>query len=209
MSNIPKSFHNNVFINCPFDKKYMSLLNPLLFTILYLGFKPRIASESFDSGEARINKILKLISSSKYSIHDLSRIKSLKKNEIYRLNMPFELGVDIGCRLFKKGAHKKKKCLILEAKQYRYQKALSDMSNSDIKKHDNAAEKVVRQVRNWFVEIGLRRVENPTKIWERYNEFTADFYEKRKAEGYRKRDLQTMPTPELVNFMREWVKKNK
>ena len=96
-------FTKNVFINCPFDNEYIALLRPLLFTIVYLGYSPRIASEQFDSGEARIKKICDLIEKSQLSIHDLSRIKSSKEEQFYRLNMPFELGIDIGCRLFKGG----------------------------------------------------------------------------------------------------------
>ena len=84
-------FERNVFINCPFDDEYYtSLLRPLLFTIIYLGFNPRIASERSDSGELRINKICELIQISKFSIHDLSRIKAKRRNEFYRLNMPFD-----------------------------------------------------------------------------------------------------------------------
>jgi len=90
------NFLKNVFINCPFDDQYVELLRPLLFTILYLDYEPRIASERLDSGEARINKILELIKVSKFSIHDLSRLKSTKINQINRLNMSFELGLDIG-----------------------------------------------------------------------------------------------------------------
>lgn len=89
------NFHNNVFINCPFDSEYYSLLRPLLFTVAYLRFTPRIALETFDSGETRIERICDLIRSSKYSIHDLSRLKATRKGEFYRLNMPFELGVDL------------------------------------------------------------------------------------------------------------------
>jgi len=111
------NFSNNVFINCPFDSDYISLLRPLLFTILYLGYNPRIASERSDSGEARFQKICELIEQSRISIHDLSRIRSVKKGEYYRLNMPFELGIDIGCRRYKNGQTKKKKCLILEKRK--------------------------------------------------------------------------------------------
>jgi len=65
-------FNKNVFINCPFDSQYnSSLLKPLLFTIVYLGFTPQIASQTADSGEQRINKILSLILQSRYSLHDL------------------------------------------------------------------------------------------------------------------------------------------
>ena len=84
-------FSRNVFINCPFDPEYIPLLRPLLFTVLFLNYNPRIASERFDSGEARINKICELIKCSRYSIHDISRIRSKKRGEYYRLNMPLEL----------------------------------------------------------------------------------------------------------------------
>lgn len=205
MDSQPSQFSKNVFLNCPFDDEYLSLLRPLLFTVLYLGYTPRIASERFDSGEARINKICNLIQESKLSIHDLSRIKSSKKNEFYRLNMPFELGVDIGCRLFKGGQATTKKCLILEKEKYRYKKALSDLSNSDIKSHNNDPERAVREVRNWFVETELRRADSGTKIWERFNEFMADFYAKRKGEGYKDKDLDMMPIPEFVHFIEDWL----
>ncbi len=33
------AFERNVFVNCPFDTQYVPLLRPLLFTIIYLGFK--------------------------------------------------------------------------------------------------------------------------------------------------------------------------
>jgi len=130
-------YEKNVFINCPFDDEYLSLLRPILFTIIYLGFIPRISLESFDSGKPRFNKICELIEQSKYSIHDLSRIKARKKGEYFRLNMPFELGLDIGCRIFQKEKYSDKKHLILEKEKYRYQAAISDLSNSDIKSHKN------------------------------------------------------------------------
>lgn len=94
------SFEDNVFINCPFDEEYHALLRPILFTTIYLGLKPRIALERSDSGEPRITKIIELIRESKYAIHDLSRLKARRKGEFFRLNMPFELGIDVGCRTF-------------------------------------------------------------------------------------------------------------
>lgn len=199
-------FEKNVFINCPFDKDYyIPLLRPLIFSIVYLGYNPRIATESFDSGELRIQKICKLIRNSKFSIHDLSRIQSKGKKEIFRLNMAFELGIDIGCRLFKEGKEKNKKCLVLETRRYRIKKALSDFSGSDIKHHNNNPEKLVREVRNWFVENGLRNTPTATKIWEDFNKFMADFFQKRKQEGYKAKDLEMMPIPEFITFITGWI----
>lgn len=36
------AFAKSVFINCPFDREYQTLLRPVLFTVLSLGFVPRI-----------------------------------------------------------------------------------------------------------------------------------------------------------------------
>jgi len=128
-------FEDSVFINCPFDDEYHHILRPILFTAIYLGLKPRIALERSDSGEPRISKIIELIKASKYAIHDLSRLRANEAGEYFRLNMPFELGIDVGCRTFGSNALGDKRCLILEAAKYRYQAALSDLSGSDIAVH--------------------------------------------------------------------------
>ena len=199
------NFTKNVFINCPFDSDYIPLLRPLLFTILYLGYYPRISLERSDSGEARFNKICKLIEDSRISIHDISRICSTEVNEFYRLNMPFELGVDIGCRLFKGGKHNHKKCLILEKERYRFQKAISDLSGHDIKNHNDEPTEIVRQIRNWFIENENIPADSPTKIWTTFNEFTADFYIQRELEGFKDEDLNLMPIPEYIKFIKKWL----
>ncbi len=198
-------FHSNVFINCPFDEDYTQLLRPLLFSAVRAGLTVRIASETFDSGVARIHRICDLVRESKYSVHDLSRIRASFEGEIHRMNMPFELGLDIGCRVFSRGLMSQKRCLILETEQYEYQKALSDLSNSDIKRHRDEPEELVRQVRNWFVEVGINGVPSGTVIWEQFNEFVANFHHEREAEGFRDKDLEMMPVPEYIGYIKDWV----
>jgi hypothetical protein len=208
MDNI--NFEKNVFINCPFDKDFLPLLNALLFTVLRCGLNPRIALERFDSGETRFDKIKELIETSRFSIHDLSRIKSSKKGEYYRMNMPFEIGLDLGCRLYHLDEkYRSKKSLILEKERYSYQKALSDISNSDIKCHNGNVEELVEEVRNWFYEIGLKELKGKSGgfLWDEYNEFLTDFYEKRHLEGYKMKDIEKMPIPEYIDFIRDWLSK--
>ena len=124
-------FEKNVFVNCPFDDDFRQLLLGIVFTIIYFGYKPRLSLERADSAESRIQKILELIEESKFGIHDLSRIMSSDKEEHYRMNMPFELGIDYGCQKLKGGKWSQKKILILEKERYRFQKAISDLSGSD------------------------------------------------------------------------------
>jgi hypothetical protein len=199
------SFDRSVFVNCPFDEKYRALLRPLLFTIIYLGFTPRISLESMDSGKPRIEKILQLISQSAYAVHDLSRIQANKKGEYFRLNMPFELGLDVGCRAFKSGKWAKKRCLILETEQYRFQAAISDISNSDIHAHNDEPERVVAGVRNWLNTEAKLNAPGPTLIWAAFNEFMGDNYDDLKSRGFSDHDIGALDISELMKCMTEWV----
>ena len=199
------AFDRNVFVNCPFDDAYLPLLRPILFVVLYLGLKPRIALESLDSGKPRIEKIVSLIVDSKYAIHDLSRLRAERAGEYYRLNMPFELGLDVGCRLFKMGTFSEKKCLILEAERYRYQAAISDLSNSDIAVHGNDPAQAALQVRNWLKNEAGLHAPGPTLIWNHFNDFMADNYDQLKAEGHSDRDIERLPVAELIDCMQTWV----
>ncbi|MDD5312631.1 MAG: hypothetical protein PHO26_06325 [Dehalococcoidia bacterium] len=202
-------FDKNVFINCPFDQMFIPLLRPLLFVILYLGYNPRIAQERFNSAEQRLEKICELIQKSKFSIHDLSIMRSKEANEYFRLNMPLELGIDLGCRLFESNKLKNKIFLIFEKDPYEYHKSLSDLSGVDIKPHGNEPENIVRHVRNWFVENDLNTAVSATRIWDDFNTFMADFYAKRKKEGFQDVDLQFMPLPEYIIYIKKWLHERK
>jgi hypothetical protein len=206
MAEVGDSFDRNVFINCPFDPGYYPLLRPLLFTIEYFGFSPRIASERSDGGELRLSKITAFIRQSRYSMHDLSRLQAGKKGEYYRLNMPFELGIEYGSRVFGSSPLDEKRCLILGKAPFEHLRALSDIAGIDVKHHNNEPAQLVQQVRNWFVEtVGLRGARSATMVWYEFTEFMADFYEKREAEGFAKHDLEMMPVPEFIDFVRAWV----
>jgi hypothetical protein len=138
----------------------------------------------------------------------LSRIKAKQKGEYYRLNMPFELGLDIGCIRFRPGKWSRKKCLILEAEKYRYQAALSDMSNSDIGVHRNDPEEVVRIVRDWLAEQANVSAPGPARIWGAFNEFMADNYDRLVSEGYSEKNIEQLPANKLISSMQEWVSEN-
>lgn len=201
-------FEQSVFINCPFDSDYDSLLRPLLFTILYFGFTPRISSERSDSAEQRIDKICEFIKSSRYSIHDLSRLRAKEEGELARHNMPFELGIDFGLRKFAKanGLFRTKRFLVMEKDRYEYSKALSDLGGVDIKNHQDDPEEVVRAVRNWFYEtVGVRPLAPATKIHSAFVDFMADLDSNRKIEGFEGKDIYNMPTSEFMDYIRAWL----
>ena len=199
------AFEKNVFVNCPFDKTYVDMLRPILFTILALGFEPRIASERADGAEVRVEKIVELIEESKYAIHDLSRLKSGGLGEYYRLNMPFELGVDYGCRLYKGDPWSGKKILILEDSAHEMKKALSDLSGSDVEPHENDPIRIPGIVRNWLAQSIAGDVVPPSLIWARFTDFTAENYVRLTAAHWTLDDIEKQPTRELIIAMRDWL----
>lgn len=199
------SFERSVFVNCPFDDPYLPLLRPILFCVLDLGFEPRIALERLDSGRPRFEKIVGLVQSCRYAIHDLSRLQAREPGEFYRLNMPFELGLDVGCRVFGQGPFAEKKCLILETEHYRYQAALSDMSNSDIAVHGDQPLAALREVRNWLVSEARLRSPGPAALWARFIDFMADNDDALKARGFSEADIRQLPIAELMDCMRDWL----
>lgn len=201
-----QDFEKNVFINCPFDAEYKHMRGALIFTVVYLGFEPRIASERQDAGEVRLSKIRDLIKDSRFSIHDISRMKPLKERDHPRFNMPFELGLDFGCRAFGSDHLCSKKCLILEETKYSYQKVISDISGNDIEAHDNDPETLVRRVRNWMRSITRRKTPSGNAIWQSFNLFLLHFEEACKKLDYGTRDIEEMPIEEYISHVREWIK---
>lgn len=199
------AFDDCVFINCPFDDAYAPILQAILFCVTSLGLVPRIATESADSGAVRLLKIRDLILSSKYSIHDLSRSQAKKQGEFYRLNMPFELGLDYGCREYHGGTRNQKKILILEEKPYRYQAALSDLAGCDIQTHGGDFEKAVRKVRNWLVSEASLTAPGAGRVLNEYAAFQEWYFERQLAAGFTEEDIKDYPTVELLAAMREWV----
>ncbi|MGK0271890.1 MAG: hypothetical protein ACI88H_002556 [Cocleimonas sp.] len=200
-----ENFDKNVFVNCPFDDDYRQLLISIIFTVKYIGYIPRLSLERADSAESRIEKIVGLINESKFGIHDLSRIISSGKDEHFRMNMPFELGIDYGSKVLKGGKWATKQLLVLEKERYRYQKALSDLSGSDIKNHDDDPIKIVKVVRDWFVATENLRTDSGNKIWSKFNEFNAHLYDQAvEVDGHNHVDeLQII---EVIRHMDDWLK---
>lgn len=145
-------FETNVFLNCPFDEQFRPILNSIVFCVISAGLIPRIATERADGGEVRLTKITRLMQESRYSIHDLSRCEAVKRGEISRLNMPFELGIDFGLRVSGQPQFAKKRFLVLDEKPHRLKQAISDISGWDTTAHEGNAEKAMKEVRNWLYQ---------------------------------------------------------
>lgn len=195
----------NVFVNCPFDIDYAPLLEAAVFCVCYFGFSPRLASERLEAGENRLEKILGLIRISRYSIHDLSRGQAKATGEFFRMNMPFELGLDLGYR--RSGAENadRKKFLIFEREQYDLKRSLSDLAGQDVDFHRDDFELVIRKVRNFFrVEAGVQ-APGPSRLISDYATFQGWMIEKKIIEGHSEKDALNLPTQERLDEMKHWI----
>ncbi len=201
------SFEKNVFINCPFDKDYIFLMRTLTFTLQYLDFSPFV-SQTISSSTIRVNQIKEHIRSCKYSIHDLSRSRPMKKGELPRFNMPYELGLDLGACEFGGKILSTKKTLILETRRFNYQQVLSDISGQDIENHDDDPKTMLTKVRNWISNNSTSVIVGQSQIWIALNQFNSDLT-RRLSSTYSTKDINEMPIGDYMKFTSEWISKFK
>ena len=168
------NYAKNIFINCPFDNDYQHLFDAIVFTVLDCGYYPRCALEITDAAEVRIDKIFRIISDSKFGIHDISRTELDPVHSLPRFNMPLELGLFLGARQYGVAHQKKKVCLIFDHEPYRFQKFVSDIAGQDITAHENDIATLIRKIRNCLsTHSGNILLPGGDKIIERYNTFRA------------------------------------
>ena len=170
-------YEKNVFLNCPFDPKFKTLLEAIVFTIHDCGFIARSALEADDGSEIRIAKIYRLIECCGFGIHDLSRTELDAANELPRFNMPLELGLFLGAKRFGSATQQRKNCLILDKEPYRYQRFCSDIAGQDVRAHGDDPDTAIALVRDWLRTgssgSGIR-MPGSAKIQERYAAFRLD-----------------------------------
>lgn len=171
------SYQQAVFLNCPFDDDFRSILEAIVFTIHDCGFIARSALEADDGSQVRIAKIYGIIRECAFGIHDISRTELDPVSSLPRFNMPLELGIFLGAKQFGSSKQKRKKALILDRGKYRYQGFCSDIGGQDVRAHGNDPEEAIRLVRNWLrtgtTGSGVLMPGAGT-IQERYRQFRVD-----------------------------------
>lgn len=177
----PKRYDVSVFLNCPFDDAYRPMLHAALFAIQDCGFIARTALEDVGSGETRLDKILRIIDSSRYSVHDISRVEISAHNPLPRFNMPFECGLSFGASAFSHPARAKgRDLLILAGEPFQDKRTLSDLAGQDAKYHGGSIGEMIKAIRS-FLAAKAKTVLPPqtsirghTDIVERFERFKAE-----------------------------------
>ncbi len=153
---------------------------------------------------------LSIIKSCKYSIHDLSIVKSKRSNEFARMNMPFELGIDYGLRKSGVTPLNTKQFLILEAVKYDYMKAISDINGFDIKVHENETKKIFECIYTWSSEtLKINGQDPPLKTFYDFVDFNTSLFEKKltsfSSEELAKNYIDNISIPEYIQEIRDKI----
>jgi hypothetical protein len=160
-----------VFVNAPFDPAYDPMLEALVFTVFASGYRARCALEENDSGDIRLDKLVRLIGESTRSIHDLSRVKPTGGHDLPRFNMPFELGMAMGAKRFSP-SRKGDSIKIMVAEPYKLPEYLSDLGGNDPDAHHNEPPRVIRIVRDFLhTAPGGKPLPGPARLAATFAEF--------------------------------------
>jgi hypothetical protein len=185
-------YHENVFINCPFDNKYEPIFKAIVFSIQINGFYPKCAKEEI-SDKYRLDRILKLISECKYGIHDISRVEP-DREKLPRFNMPFELGIFIGSRAFGNRSHQSKKYLVFDSKKFRCDKFFSDIKGIDPQTHNNDPYEALKITNLWLTQFRLpkkrRSYTGDETLIKNYKDFEKQLPKICKEKGVNKEKLE-------------------
>jgi hypothetical protein len=196
----------SVFINVPFDRQYARLFHALVFALHDCGFFARCALEGDDGSETRLTKLYGIINDCPLGIHDLSRTSLDRTHRLPRFNMSLELGLFLGAKRYGGLGHRRKSCLILDRKPYRYQIFCSDIAGQDIRAHENDVEQAIRLVRNWLQAARpARSLSHAATIVRRYVQFLADLPVMCVSQGSSLRDLTFI---DYRLFVQGWLAEN-
>ncbi len=140
-----------VFLNIPYDNRFRRQYLAYIVGLSQLGLDPK-TTLGLTGGERRLDRILSLIQSCRYSIHDLSRVELNRiPPPTPRFNMPCELGMTITWQKLNPARHT---WFVFESRHRRLQKSLSDLDGTDANIHGGTVEGVMRELCNAFVRPG-------------------------------------------------------
>jgi hypothetical protein len=167
---------HSVFINCPFDDDYRPLMYAIVFSVVCCGFLPRSALETGDTAKPRMVRIWEAMSSSKYSIHDLSRCRGEGSEQLARFNMPLELGMAMSRRFVASSLDKNRHdWLVLVPEGHVYGKFVSDLAGYDPETHKSTVETVIPPVVAWLsTRKEAASSVNPRMVLDKLNAFNAE-----------------------------------
>lgn len=132
-----------VFVNCPFDDKFRPVRDAIILACVSCGFYPTSAIAKGSGGSLRISRIIDELSSSRFSIHDLSRSYGEGDYNLARFNMPLELGMAI---LLGHNAAEHHDWIALVLSDTPHVRYISDLGGYDPEVYDGTANTAIKKV---------------------------------------------------------------
>lgn len=193
----------DVFINCPFSPDYEEFFQAIVFAVVRSGYTPRCARENDDGGEVRIEKICRIIRECRYGVHDISNTDLDAASGLPRFNMPLELGLFLGARVFGRKPNAQKKALVFDRQKYRYQQFISDIAGQDIHAHDGKVDRLIEEIATWFRdEAHDARVPGGRAIATEFKRFQADLPDILRV---RKLEPQELTFKDFHTLVANWI----
>lgn len=144
----PRQNEKAVFLNIPYDPRFSDLCLAYIVGAACFGLAARTTLE-IPGGARRLDRIVDLIGSCQFSIHDLSRVQlDHAQPRTPRFNMPFELGLTVAWQRLRNRDHM---WFVFETTPFRVSKSLSDLSGTDIYIHGGTIHGIFRQLCNAFI----------------------------------------------------------
>ena len=157
---------DKVFLNVPYDFRFERLFLAFIAGVSAFGLLPRATLEIATSSR-RLDRIVKLIGSCRYSIHDLSRVELVRRApRTPRFNMAFELGLAVSKQ--KSSNSQAHGWYVCESQNFRLMKSLSDLNGTDPFIHNGTISGVFRELCSMFRRPGRQ----PTvgQMWDIYRD---------------------------------------
>lgn len=167
--------NRDVFVNCAFDSGFQPIFHGIVFAIIRSGFRARCALETQDGAETRFAKIQQIIEQCRYGIHDISRTETDGNPPLPRFNMPLELGVFLGAKRYGDTIQRRRRALILDREQYRYQRLISDIAGQDIVSHIGNPANAIAAVTTWLRQQSrVTTIPGGQAVAAEYDQFNRD-----------------------------------
>ena len=156
-----------VFVNCPFDDKYIPIFHAIIFAIHDLGFQARHALID-NSAALRARRIYEELEGSLYSVHELGQVALSGKSKLPRFNMPFEAGIAYSLHEGGVSGGTPHHMLLLDKAPYRIQVSMSDAAGIDGKAHGGNPVLAIEAVRGFLSSKSGRRLLGGKLVSKRY-----------------------------------------
>jgi hypothetical protein len=152
-----------VFINCPFDDVHRPVHHAIIAAVVACGFEPRSALEAVSPAVPRMHRIVKSLTESRYSVHDLTRAYGEPdRSNLARFNMPFEFGMAFLRAETTGGVGTEHDWLGLVPAAHRHAEFLSDLAGYDLSEYDGTPAGVLPPMLAWLFQRSTAEV--PSKL---------------------------------------------